>query len=88
MQEKMKPSFLLLIYKIWFQNFSKTLPATGVSSTQNQAGHHDFTDARLRDRTHSPDREKNMKSVSVLEYNRLVESEKSYKAQVQELTTR
>lgn len=39
-------------------------------------------------RTHSPDRENNMKSVSVLEYNRLVESEKSYKAQVQELTTR
>lgn len=69
-------------------DFSKTLPATGVSSTQNQAGHHDFTDARLRDRTRSPDREKNMKSVSVLEYNRLVESEKSYKAQVQELTTR
>lgn len=74
-------------------NFSKTVPATGVSSTQSQAGHHDFTDTRHNDRssmnrTHSPDRENNMKSVSVLEYNRLVESEKSYKAQVQELTTR
>nr|XP_034303210.1 uncharacterized protein LOC105344861 isoform X1 [Crassostrea gigas] len=74
-------------------NFSKTLPATSVSSTQNQAGHHNITDARLGDRnfmnrTHSPDRENNMKSVSMLEYNRLVESEKSYKAQVQELTTR
>lgn len=75
------------------KNFSKTLPATNVSSTQNQGGHHNTTDARLGDRnfmnrTHSPDRENNMKSVSVLEYNRLVESEKSYKAQVQELTTR